>query len=243
MSPKKIFITIGLVAIVIISGVVLYFLSQKRQPISQDSVQNQEGTLPAALPSETRFSGNQENVAEARKIFENAVQEAISDQTKEEGSIKIDFKNPDGSQLSLSDFKKALDIEIPSKLQEYLSNGYQLFYCPGPDGKKEYGAYLDYNQAKIYRGFTYDVSAMMKSWEATILSDLHTVLYPDSTFSDAELRQKLQFKDGKYKYAEVNLPGGKKGSIQYDAIEFGVIVAASPSCLDKVYQYYEPSDP
>ena len=134
-------------------------------------------------------------------------------------------------------------VPIPSKIQEYLSNGYQIFYCPGPDGKKEYGAYLDYNQVKIYRGFTYDVLDMMKSWETTIFPNFHTVLFPNIDFSQDDLNQKIEFRDGKYRYAEVNLPGGKKGSINYEDVEFGVIIAASPSCLDKVHQYYAPKMP
>lgn len=238
MSPKKIFIAIGLVVIVAISVIMLFLLSQKKETVSQDQAQNQESAIPAALPS-----GSQGSVEEARKIFENITQETISDETKKEGSKKIDFKNQKGSPIPLSDFENALDIKIHPKLQEYLNNGYQVFYCPGTDGKKEFGIYLQYNMEKIYKGFTYDVLDMMKNWENTIFSDLHTVLYPNSDFSDSELDQKLQFKNGKYRYAEMNLPSGEKGSIEYEAIESGVIVAASPSCLEKVYQYYEPIDP
>jgi len=238
MSPKKIFIAAGLVVIVAVSVIVLFLLSQKKETISQEPAQNQESAIPAALPF-----GSQENIKEVRKVFENAVQETTSDKTKAEGSKKIDFENQKGSTIPLSDFESALDVEIYPKLQEYLNNGYQVFYCPGTDGKKEFGIYLQYNMEKLYRGFTYDVLDMMKNWESTIFPNLHTVLYPNSNFSGSELNQKLQFKNGKYRYAEVNLPGGEKGSIEYEAIESGVIVAASPSCLEKVYQYYEPIMP
>ncbi|MCX6762770.1 MAG: hypothetical protein NT093_03225 [Candidatus Moranbacteria bacterium] len=238
MSPKKIFIVAGIVVIVAVSVVMFFLLSQKKETILQEPAQNQESAIPAALPS-----GSQENVGLTQKIFENITQETISDETKKEGSKKIDFENQKGSSIPLSDFENALDVKIHPKLQEYLNNGYQVFYCPGTDGKKEFGIYLEYNMEKLYRGFTYDVLDMMKNWESTIFPDLHTVLYPNSDFSDSELDQKLQFKNGKYRYAEMNLPGGKKGSIEYEAIESGVIVAASPSCLEKVYQYYEPIDP
>ncbi|MFA6193527.1 MAG: hypothetical protein WC726_01525 [Parcubacteria group bacterium] len=243
MSPKKIFIVAGIVVIVAVSVVMLFLLSQKKETILQEPAQNQEGAIPATLPSKTESSGSQENIKEARKIFENVTQETISDETKKEGSKKIDFKNQKGSPIPLSDFENALNVKIHPKLQEYLNNGYQVFYCPGTDGKKEFGIYLQYNMEKVYRGFTYDVLDMMKNWESTIFPDLHTVLYPNYDLSDSELDQKLQFKNGKYRYAEMNLPGGEKGSIEYEAIESGVIAAASPSCLEKVYQYYEPIDP
>jgi hypothetical protein len=243
MSPQKIFITIGLVVIVAVSVIMLFLLSQKKEIISQEPAQNPESAIPAALPSGSGSSGSQENVAEARKIFENITQETISEETKKEGSKKVDFENQKGSPIPLSDFESALDVEIHPKLQEYLDNGYQAFYCPGTDGKKEFGIYLQYNMEKVYRGFTYDVLDMMKNWENTIFPDLHTVLYPNSNFSDNELGQKLQFEKGKYRYAEVVLPSGEKGSIQYDAVESGIIIATSPSCLDRVEQYYEPIMP
>jgi hypothetical protein len=243
MPPKKIFIAIGLVAIVIVSLIVLYLLFQKKETVSQEPAQNQESAIPAALPSGAGSSGSQENIEKAREIFENITQETISEETKKEGSKKIDFENQKGGPIPLSDFEKALGVEIYPELQKYLNNGYQVFYCPGSGGKKEFGIYLQYNMEKLYRGFTYDVLDMMKDWENTIFPDLHTVLYPNSDFSGSELNQKLQFKNGKYRYAEMNLPGGEKGSIEYEAIESGVIISASPSCLDKAYQYYEPEEP
>jgi hypothetical protein len=238
MSLKKIFIAVGIIVIVAVSVIVLYLLSQKKETISQEPVQNQESAIPASLPS-----GNLENVEKARKIFENITQETISDETKKEGSKKVDFENQKGNPIPLSDFGKALDVEIYPELQKYLNNGYQVFYCPGTDGKKEFGIYLEYDMEKLYRGFTYDVLDMMKDWENTIFPNLHAVLYPNSDFSENELNQKIEFRNGKYRYAELNLPGGENGSIEYNAIEFGVVVAASPSCLDKVHQYYEPIDP
>jgi hypothetical protein len=243
MSLKKIFIASGIVVIVAVSVIVLYLLSQKKETVSQEPAQNQESAIPSVLPSGTESSRNQEDVAEARKIFENAVQETTSDKTKTDGSKKIDFKNQKGSPIPLSDFENDLDVKIYPELQKYLDNGYQVFYCPGTDGKKEFGIFLEYDMEKLYRVFTYDVLDMMKNWESTILPDLHIVLYPNSDFSGSELNQKLQFKNGKYRYAEINLPGGGKGSIEYEAIESGVIVAASPLCLDKVHEYYEPIGP
>jgi len=243
MSSKKIFIAVGIIVIVVISVIVLYFLFQKKKAVLQEQTQNQEITIPASLPSGIGSSMSQENVAEARKIFENITRETVSDETKKEGSKKIDFKNQAGSPIPLSDFEKGLGVEISPKLKGYLDDGYQIFYCPGSDGKKEFGLYLEYSQDKIYRGFTYNVLDMTKGWEGTIFPNLHAVLFPDVDFSEDSLNQKIQFRDGKYRYAEVGLPGGEKSSIQYKAIECGIIVSTSPSCLDNAYQYYEPSEP
>ena len=243
MSLKKIFIAIGLVAIVAVSVTMLFLLFQKKETILQEPAQNQESAIPATLPSGKESSMSQENVELTQKIFENITHETISDKTKKEGSKKIDFENQKGSPISLSDFEKALDVEIYPELQKYLNNGYQAFYCPGTDGKKEFGVYLEYNQEKVYNGFSYDIIAMLKDWEGTIFPDLRAVLYPNINFSKNELNQKIEFRNGKYRYAELNLSGGGKGSIEYDAIWSGIIIAASQSCLDSVHQYYEPIMP
>ncbi|MCX6766797.1 MAG: hypothetical protein NT170_03405 [Candidatus Moranbacteria bacterium] len=243
MSLKKIFIVVGLVVIVAVSVTMFVLLSQKKGTISQEPAQNQESAIPAVLPSKTDPSVSQENVKESRKIFENIIQESISDKTKKEGLKLIAFENQKGSPIPLSDFEKALGVEMHSKIQEYLSNGYQIFYCPGSGEKKEFGIFLEYNQEKVYIGFSYDVLDMMKDWENTIFPNLHAVLYPNINFSKEELNQKIEFREGKYRYAGVNLPGGEKSSIQYQAVGDGIIVATSLSCLDNLYQHYEPIDP
>jgi hypothetical protein len=243
MSLKKIYIAIGLVAIVAVSVVMLFLLFQKKETISQEPAQKQESAIPAALPSGTEAVMSQENVGEARKISENITQETISDETKKEGLKRISFENKKGSPIPLSDFERALGIKIDPALREYLDNGYQVFYCPEAGGKKEFGVFLEYNLKKIYRGFSYDVLDMLKGWETKIFPDLHAVLYPNSIFSEGELNQKIDFRHGKYRYAEVNLPNREKGSIQYEAIELGIIITTAPSCLDNAYQYYEPVEP
>jgi|GEM_PF-1319597 len=243
MSSKRIFIAVGIIVIISVLVTMLYILSQKKETIPQGSAQSQESAVPAALPSKTESSNSQENVEKARKIFENTVRETISDETKEEGSRKVDFKDQKGNLISLSDFESALGVKINPKIKDYLNNGYQVFYCPGAGGKKEFGAYLEYDPEKIYRGFSYDVLDILKSWESTIFPDLHTVLYPDINFGKEDLSQKIEFRDGKYRYAEVNLPDGKNGFIQYKAIEGGIIIAATLLCLDNTYQYYEPVEP
>lgn len=242
MSPKKIFIVVGIVAVVAVSATVLFLLSQKEKTVPQEQTQNSGNATPASLPPQTEPSVNQGNVEQAQKIFGNITQETISDKTKNEGSKRVSFENQKGSPISLSDFKKALGVKVDPKLQEYLDNSYQTFYCPEADGKKEFGVYLGYNMEKIYRGFTYDVLDMMKSWEGTILPDLHSVLFPGIDFSEDGLNQKIGFRDGKYRYAEVDLPGGEKGSINYSTIEFGILISSSPSCLGNVRQYYESAD-
>lgn len=243
MSLKKTFIAIGLVAIVAVSVIVLVLLSQKKETGLQEPAQNQQSAIPAVLPFKTESSESQENVEKARKIFENITQESISDKTKKDGLKLIAFENQKGSPIPLSDFEKALGVEINPKIQEYLNNGYQIFYCPGSGEKKEFGVFLNYNQEKVFIGFSYDVLDMMKDWENTIFPDLHASLYPNINFSEEKLSQKIEFREGKYRYAGVNLPGGEKSSIQYQAVGDGIIIATSLSCLDNLYQHFEPTDP
>ncbi|MDD5489761.1 MAG: hypothetical protein PHP25_03740 [Candidatus Moranbacteria bacterium] len=243
MSLQKIFIITGLVIIIAVSAIMLYLSSQKKETVSQEPTQNGESAVPASLPSKGESSGSQGNVEKARKIFENTTLETISEKTKIDGSKEVDFKDQKGNPIPLSDFEDALGVEIYPKLQEYLNNGYQVFYCPGADGKKEFGVYLEYNQEKVYNGFTSDVLNMMQGWENAIFPNLHAVLFPGIDFREDSLNQKIEFRGGKYRYADVNLPGGRKSSVQYDAVESGIIIAASPACLDNVHQYYEPAMP
>jgi len=189
MSLKKIFIATGIVIIIAVSVIWLYLSSQKEENISPEPTQNEESAVPAALPSGTESSGNLENVEKARKIFENLIQEKISDKTKKDGSKKVDFRDQKGNLIPLSDFENALGVEIYPKLKEYLNNGYQVFYCPGADGEKTFGVYLEYNQEKVYKGFTYDVLDMMKGWENSIFPNFHTVLFPDFDFNKDSLME------------------------------------------------------
>jgi len=245
MSLKKIFITAGLVIILTVSVVMFYLLSSKKEKVDlQEQSASQSVSSPAVLPSGTESSAKQGDGEKGQKTFESITQEPISGEITKEGLRNIiGLKNQKGDPTANFDFENVLGIKIDPRIHDYLDNGYQTFYCPEPDGKKEFGIFLEYNLEKIYRGFSYDILDMLKGWEGTIFPDFHTVLYPNTNFSESELNQKIEFRNGKYRYAQVNLPGGKKGSIQYEAIEFGIIVSTSPSCLDNAYQYYEPNEP
>jgi len=117
-------------------GYYVFSLAPKGKIVSQEPTQNGESAIPASLPSQTEPSGNLENVEKARKVFENIIRETISDKTKKDGSKEVDFKDQKGNPISLSDFENALGVEVYPKLQEYLNDGYQVFYCPGKDGEK-----------------------------------------------------------------------------------------------------------
>ena len=242
MTKRTLFISIG---IGILALAVLIFLFVGKLGKSNNEVQNtnQPSTSnPATLPTEA--GNSQQNIQNVQKIIENTKQEPISTQTAQDGSKLINFKDQSGNPIPLSDFEKTTGATINQLLRSYLdSKDYRIFYCPAENNGKVFGVYFGYNVSKAYGNLYPDTKKWMKNWEKTMLRDLHTMLFPDMIFSDSDLNQNLEFKDGKFRYAEVRLPGDKISSVNYHVSDNGVIISTSPSCLDKLVQIYEPIEP
>ena len=184
------------------------------------------------------------NIQIVKNKLENISKETISMKTIGDGSKMIEFKDENGDFIPLSDFEKATGIKIYGKLQNYLdSEDYRIFYCPTENNEKEFSVYFGENVQKAYSNLFPDTILWMKDWEKTMLQDLHAILFPGIVFNDGDLNQNLQFKDGKYRYADIRLPDGKKGSINYFISENGVIVSSSLPCMDEMVEIYEPLQP
>jgi hypothetical protein len=125
-------------------------------------------------------------------------------------------------------------------------NYYSLFYCISEKQEKEYGFVLDMSEADAAKTQVNirNVESYMLQWEPYMLKDLHNILLPSMNLNDETLNQILAFKKGKYQYADVNLPEGKK-SINYTISDFPlnlIIISTSPECIDKAVGMYSALD-
>lgn len=237
---KKILLIIA--AIFVLTAITFWIITKSQKSPTGQGGATPPTSNPAELPSGTENS--QQNIQSVETKIQNTSNSPSSQQAIQSGIESVDFKDARGNVIPLSDFEKATDISIVSQLRAYLDNqDYRMFYCPSVGNTKDYAVYFGYNVSKAYVNLYPDTLQWMKSWEGTMLKDLHSVLFPNVNFSDAELNQSLQFKDGKYRYTEIRLPGGKMGSINYRISLNGVIITASSACLDKMIQIYEPYQP
>jgi len=236
---KKNLIIIGSVLLLIIIALFFVLLAarKKQNQGNQQVIQN-----PATLPSSQAI--NSQNVEDIKKTIDNIVQEPIPGKVVQEGSDLVKFSDQSDKLIPLADFESATGIVINKDLRSYLdSTDYRIFYCPAGSNEKNFGLYVGYNVQKAYNDLYPDTIKWMKNWERTMFSDLHSVLFPSVNFEAKYLDQSLQFRDGKFRYAEISLPGGKTSSINYRVSDNGVIIATSPACLDKIVSIYEPLEP
>ena len=241
MTRRTLFILIG-TGILVLAAIVLLLIGKFGKNNNIQNANQAPVSNPATLPTET--VNNQQNIQSVENDIKNATQEPSSQQAIKDGVASIDFKDQNGKVIPLADFESATGTSINKQLGGYLDNtDYHMYYCPADSNGKSYAIYFGYNVSKAYVNLFPDTVAWMKEWEKTMLPDLHAALFPDVNFSAEELNQSLQFKDGKYRYTEVQLPGEKTSSINYHVSDNGVIISASPSCMDKLVNIYEPVEP
>lgn len=246
MAKKTLFILIG-IGVLMLAVIVFLFIGKMGKSNNNIQPANQPpATLPATSPTTlpTETGNNQQNIQDIQSKIKDSLISPPSQQAVKEGVDSVDFKDASGNKIPLTDFEKATGTSVNGQLGSYLDNkDYEMYYCPSSGDEKNYAMYFGYNVSKAYGNLYPDTLAWMKDWEKTILPDLHAVLFPGVNFSDSDLNQSFEFKDGKYRYAEIRLPGGKTGSINYHVSDNGVIISASPACLDKLVQIYEPVQP
>ncbi len=140
-----------------------------------------------------------------------------------------------GQVVALDDFAKSVNLNIYTQLKELLmSFRYNLLSC-NIQGKISRGVVFRVKLLPGYSGnLSRDETAFLKSWEKTMLRDTRPVVFPNVAFGEEQLNQPLSFKKGKYNYAEVNLPNGEKGSLNYAPVGDYIVISDSPACMDEV---------
>lgn len=145
--------------------------------------------------------------------------------------------------LPLNQFAAAMDIKINSTLNSFLDPyDYQLVRCADIPGSA--GLMLNLglfpNKLHLYT----DAQKMMRNWESTLLEDTYPVIFPNAGFTTKSAsNQILVFKDGQYRYAQVKLPNGTIGSINYSLIFDSITITNSPQCLAEVSAKVETLEP
>jgi hypothetical protein len=231
---KKNIIVLSSIFLVVVVGLFIYGAAIKTPVQEGQPVESK----PATFPSETT---NQQNIQTINKKIDNISESPASQQAVKDGIGSIDFKKENNNIIPLADFEKATNTKIIKQLRDYLdSNDYNMYYCPTAGSRTDYAMYFGYNIGKVYGNLYPDTLTWMKGWEKSMLRDLHGALFPGVEFSGTELNRNLQFKLGKFRYAEIRLPDGKAGSINYRVSDNGVIVSSSQPCLEKMIEIYEP---
>ena len=176
--------------------------------------------------------------------LKSAFSSFISDQSS--GLKWTEFRDSQNNPVSLGKFSSAVGLNVNSKILALLDpNNYDLFSCGFENGMKTSGLVINVKLVPNYKGNLYqDEVAFIKNWESTILKDTRNVIFPGINFSQKDLEQKVVFKDGKYRYADIVLPDGKKSSLNYAILYDPIVISNSFDCLDKaVNALYTPDMP
>lgn len=247
---KLIIIVIAIVGLAAILFVILKFRTPVKESVPISTIPAVSPSLPSAvsssLSSPTRDQyikiSNPNNADEIKKVFNGFVNESVTPQTDALGLKAIKLVDSQGKPLSLKAVFSEIGAAVPESLADFIDGkDYEIFYCPAGSEKKEYGLVL---YAKSIESRPLDekdyqnISDKLKQWESAMFGDLHSLLFPNITFPDAEVSQSLQFQNGTARFAEVQLPVGAKSSINYKQLGAPVIFASSLDCLNDGIGYF-----
>jgi hypothetical protein len=243
---KNTIIIIALITGLIIVIIFLAFLNARKKQMAESALPPSPpaATLPPAQGATNKTIDDFQNIKAIQQVFGDVSREPVSDQAISSGIERIRLRNKDGVALPLDNFETAVGMQVNPQLKQFLdSSNYEVFYCPGNDNGKNFGIFLGYDIGKAYGNLYPDTLTWMKDWEKSILKDLHSVLFPNINFSESDLSQKLDFRNGKFRFSSVQLPDGQSSSINYAVIGDGILASSSPACLEKTVSLYEPVQP
>jgi hypothetical protein len=234
MTNKKLII-IGLaIFVVLFLSLTFYFWNSNNKPAAPIAPENPQ--YPASSPTVKK-----NDTAPAVTVLDASSQEDISktvsgfDSKTVKGMEFTRVTDTNKNAIPLDQFLSSMSASVNPDLKNLLDpNKYYLVSCGENSGKKELGIVLDIKLLSDYKGNLYqDELNIMKKWEPTMLSDLRKIIFPDANFTGEQLKQILNFRDGKYRFSEINLPDNKKDSLNYTIIDDFVIISNSVPCMDK----------
>lgn len=228
-------------------GIALFFYLSSRQKTSvaeQPSIPK-----PVPLPNDTNTSylpiSNSSNNQEIENTLKKIIEEPISTDEKNKG-IKWSRLGTDSSKIiPLDDFSRASGLKINLDVKNILNErSYEVFNCPNNSGGKDFGIALYLKELGSFSDSSPDLKKWLGGWEKTIFPDTHTILFPNVDFLEEQLNQEIKFKDGIYRYTEITLPDGKKGSLNYAMIGGNaIVISSSVKCLDAAAADIAPLEP
>jgi hypothetical protein len=247
MKKTYIIITI-LVAAALIAAVYLIFSKNKEAPVGETG--NQPiGNLPIQMPQETSIRVKDiNNPAQIKDSFQKYTEEDVKSfplYVKEGISQAYSVDDGKGNLADFEKFLSSVDAKVKPELANMAgSKYYGFFYCPNEKGGKDFGFTFELGggDAQGLKSINTEAKELMRQWEPDILKDLRNILFPGKKFTAEQINQSVVFKDGKFRYADINLPEGEKGSINYIVNIYppdhpsstnSVSIATSRECLQK----------
>jgi hypothetical protein len=251
---KKTYIIIAVILLVIVVvAIVVLALNSPKVKNDEKKTTNEEqvSNLPTDIPKiDVLRVDNIDNSTQIKNSYDSyASQDYEKFKYYEADGISDVFapSDKDANLIPIETFLNSIDANINPKIKSIIeANYYGLFYCINEKKQKEYGIALDLNDkdpVKTKNNFD-SAGDAMSVWELYLLKDMQNVLFPADKLNEAELNQSLFFKDGKYRYAEVNLPNGKS-SINYKVVGDSlnlIIIATSQDCVKKAIGLFEALD-
>jgi len=175
-----------------------------------------------------------------QESLRNAIESSLQQTNFPKDINWIGYATKNNEQVSLTDFSSAAEIKIDSRFGKFLDEyNYDRIVCKNSASGLDYGLVINNKLFDNYPSLQQEELVILKSWEPTMLKDLHKLLYPGTEFTEQELSQSLVFKNGKYRYTEVALPENKKGSLNYHVLVDSIFFATSLECMDQASQAIE----
>ncbi|MFA5777691.1 MAG: hypothetical protein WC906_04595 [Parcubacteria group bacterium] len=241
MDRKKIIAISMSVSFIATAAIFYYFYFQGNQASQTSNAtgksQNKlELKTPIAVSNNIENSSNNFYYVQDLKNSEE-IKKAFNEYTNNKSSLAQNkqlswnrIANKEKEEVSLDDLSVAVGFKINDKISTLFNkNEYDLIICSPENSSQSYGIVLEVDLFNNYPDLYQDEVNFMKTWEGSMLSDLHEVLFPGVNFSQSELDKKLEFKDGRYRYAEVKAGG----SMYYEIIDDYIIISSSALCVDK----------
>lgn len=239
---KKITIVLS-TSLIALSIFLFFFLKSKdNQPSSEIGSASDQNISSNVFSGSTNSPLSFNTEKENGKTFLEYAEESPDNLTNSRGIKEIEIKNSQKIKVSLLDFFKLTQSEMPKEIENFANNhDYTVFYCPKKNEKgKDFGLVINVkkissttlNEKDVYA----DVVKRMKNWEPTMFKSLSGILFPNFSFSASELSTSLQFGDGKNRFSEISLPERGRLSLNYKIYGDPIIISSSPDCLETAFK-------
>ncbi len=239
MDRRKIFVAGITLAIIIILIIVVYLFSRESVKTEIPPVPEKAAELPAGSSVPLKPVSPEEKEV-AKETFEKYATGAPQAEIGKKGYTQTRVKDKNNKVIPLDNFTQSVGATIYPKIRSLLKDDdYYLVNC----GKNNFGLIVNVRLFDNYSNLYQDEKTWMKEWGKEMLKDTHSVIFPGIVFNKENLDQKIEFKEGKYRYADILLPDGSKGSLNYNIVFDSIIITGSLECMDKVSADYLTLEP
>lgn len=244
---KSFKISLIVIAVIFVIALSLWLINLKKQKqMAPSTPPETPGQLPVGkkIPDYLIRVDNIEDANQIKAAFQKYVNQNPDDfpSYKKEGiSMDSPVSGKTAQSVDLSFFLSSVGANINPEIKNLAgSNYYGLFYCIDENGQKDFGLALDIGDSASnnLQKENSEAKGNMKKWEPYMLKDLHSILFPSKILAESDLNQLLTFKEGEFRYADVNI-SSRSESINYDIkTDEGnfvnrIYITTSKECLKK----------